>query len=334
MSKIMNMSKAAIAALGMTTCITAAAVADMPEKPNGFPNRPVTLLIGWGAGGGVDQVARQLAVQFEKITGQPLVVINKPGGRGTVVLADFMNAASDGYTLMGGSDDLVGQYAAKGINENPFKDWTPIIIPQVTFTQIYRRAEETKFTDWDSFVAYAKANPGNVRLTNSGPAGGAERIMATKLAEVFDIKINQTQFDKASERYGSILGGHVDVMMEQPGDVNQYIEGSQFVPVLSLLNERPDTFADTQSIKDIGADVRPFLKWRAFWAKGDVPDERKKYLEAAFKAAWETEEFQKFNRSKYMHIVKSYYGIDEAVELMEGDLVTFRETLKAMGLLK
>jgi tripartite-type tricarboxylate transporter receptor subunit TctC len=76
-------------------------------KPDGFPNRPITIIVPYGAGGGSDQLTRAMAASLEKVTDVGVQVVNKPGGGGLAAVPDFMTAPADGYTIMEAIDDAV-----------------------------------------------------------------------------------------------------------------------------------------------------------------------------------------------------------------------------------
>ena len=109
------------------------------EKPGGFPNRPLTMIVPYGTGGGSDQLSRAMTGALEKIIKVPITVVNKPGGGGVAGLSDFFAARADGYTITEHIDDAATLYAAGKIKENPAVDWFPLCIAQITFSQIYVR---------------------------------------------------------------------------------------------------------------------------------------------------------------------------------------------------
>ena len=80
--------------------LMAGPAAAMPDKPAGFGNRPLTMIVPFGAGGGSDQLARAMAKAMEEEAGLSFQVVNKPGGGGTAAIPDFMLAPADGYTVL------------------------------------------------------------------------------------------------------------------------------------------------------------------------------------------------------------------------------------------
>lgn len=311
-----------------------AVAAEMMAKPGGFPQRPVTLIVPYGAGGGSDQLTRAMASAVEKIVGTGIQVVNKPGGGGRAAIPDFMAAPADGYTVMEHIDDAATLYASGKIKENPAKDWVPLAIAQVTFSQIYIRPDDKRFNDWNSFVGYAKANPGKVTIANVGNVGSMERVNMLFLEKELGFKTQQISFDKPAERYAALVGGHVDALFEQPGDVRKFLEANKMKPILTLLKERPSAFADVPSMKDIGVKFEPLLRFRGFYVRAGVPKDRAKYLEWAFHKGYESADFQAFNKKKYMHLIDSYRNTAGAKRMIDNAVKTYKKVYKEIGLTK
>ena len=93
-----------------------------------------------------------------------------------------MLAPADGYTVLEHIDNAISAYAAGDIRENPAKDWVRCMT-QITFSQIYIRSDEDRFTDWESFSKYAKEHPGDVTMANLGKVGSMELVVMEQLQE-------------------------------------------------------------------------------------------------------------------------------------------------------
>ncbi|MEM7225963.1 MAG: tripartite tricarboxylate transporter substrate binding protein [Pseudomonadota bacterium] len=319
------------AALGCAASVTSAAAL---EKPGGFPKRPITIIVPYGAGGGSDQLSRAMASSLEKVADVGVQVVNKPGGGGLAAVPDFMTAPADGYTIMEAIDDAVTNHVSGKLREHPAEDWVPIAMAQITFSQIYVRPDDERFSDWESFVAYAKANPGKLKVANVGNLGSMERVNMLKIEQGAGFESKQVAFDKPAERYSALIGGHVDALFEQPGDVRNFLDSGLMKPILTVYDERPAEFAEVPSLPDAGLDFTPLLRFRGFWIHGDVPEDRRAYLEAAMKQAWDSDSFQKFNSSKYMHLINSYRDTSGSKELINDAVGTYSDVYKEIGLIQ
>jgi tripartite-type tricarboxylate transporter receptor subunit TctC len=330
------LKRTAVAVLALAlAAITAPALAqDRMEKPRGFPERPLTIVVPYGPGGGSDQVSRAMGPALQKFIGQPLQIVNKPGASGLAAVPDFMAAPADGYTILQHIDDAITHFAAGKLKEDPTEDWIPLGISQITFSQLYIRADEKRFTDWASLLQHIKANPGKVTVANVSGEGTMERVQMTLLERALGVKTNQISYDKPSERYASLIGGHVDVLFEQPGDIRQFLEAKQMKPVLTFLKERPAAFKDVPSLGDVAPQVPPLLRFRGFFVKKGTPEDRLKYLEWAFAQAYRTPEYQKFNKDNYMDVIDSFRDRKGAIDLMRETAATYKKAYQELGIQK
>ena len=319
---------AAAAGLGMLGAATPA-LADALQKPEGYPQRPITMIVPFGAGGGSDQMGRAIATPMQEAMGVPIQVVNKPGGGGRAAIPDFMSSPADGYTMMQFSDDVITLFASGKVEENPTKDWTPIGLGNIVFSQIYIHADETRFHDWDSFVEYAKNN--KATMANISHTGSMELISMKAIEKATGISPQQISYDKPSERYAALIGKHVDTLFEQPSDVANFIEAGQIKPILTILRERPAAFKDVKSLNDIGVDWEPILRIRGVFVRADVPEDRKKYLEAVFREAYKSDSFQTFLEKNYMTIIDSYADSAKATTVINNMMDTYRDAYKELG---
>ncbi len=327
--------KGLFATLGMVTAVTllgSTSGAVSLEKPAGFGTRPLTMIVPFGAGGGSDQLARAMAKAMEEVAGISFQVVNKPGGGGTAAIPDFMLAPADGYTVLEHIDNAVSAYAAGQIRENPAVDWIPICMTQITFSQIYVRSGENRFSDWNGFLAHAKANPGKLSMANVGKVGSMELVVMEQLQGALGFKVKQIGFDKPAERYAALLGGHVDALFEQPGDVRGFLDSGQMKPILTFLPERPSAFAETPTHKEAGADFEALTRFRGFYVKKGVPANIVSFLSAACDAGFRTAGYQAFNKKKFMDLIDSYRDTAGSIALINDAVATYRGMYKKLGI--
>jgi tripartite-type tricarboxylate transporter receptor subunit TctC len=325
---------AAVLALATAGLTTAAVAADL-MKPGGFPERTVSIIVPYGAGGGSDQVARAWATAMQKATGVAYQVENKPGGGGLAALPDYLARPKDGYTILQQTDALMTAEAAGQIEFKLGVDVMPICATQATFSQVYMRPDEKRFTDWKSFVEYAKKNPGQATVANIGVEGSMEVVQWVALEEAAGIEVKQISFDKPTERYAALIGGHTDILLEQPGDVAKFMEAGQMKAILNVLKQSPEEFKDTPSLTEAGIPTVPVLqRVRLFWTHKDVPADRRAYMEDACEMAFKDADYQKFNRDKYMHLGRSFYKGKDATEFVLELVGAYDKLYKKMGLKK
>jgi len=320
----------------MSTLIATGATAQgtLPEKPDRFGNRPITVIVPYGAGGGSDQLSRAMTKAMEEETDLSFQIVNKPGGGGTAAIPDFMIAPADGHTIMQHIDTAIAAYAKGDIRENPSEDWIPLCTTQITFSQIYIRPDEDRFTDWDSFQAYAKANPGTVTMGLLGIVGSMELVTMRQLSEALDLDLRQVTFDKPAETYGSLIGSQVDVLFEQPGDVRSFLDAGQMKPILTIFDERPDVFSQVPTHREVGADFDALTRFRGFYVKKGTPADRVDYLEAVCAVAFDNPGYAKFNQSKFMDLIDSYRDSEGSKALIDKTVESYTSIYKEIGLIE
>jgi tripartite-type tricarboxylate transporter receptor subunit TctC len=169
------------------------AILQAMEKPDGFPSRPLTMIVPYGTGGCSDQLTRAMTAALEKVIKVPVTVVNKPGGGGVAGLSDFFAARADGYTLTEHIDDAATLYASGRIKENPAVDWFPLCVAQITFSQIYVRPSDKRFPNWAAVLKAAQAKPGQLTIANVAHAGSMERVTLYLLDKALGFKVTQVR---------------------------------------------------------------------------------------------------------------------------------------------
>jgi len=301
-------------------------------KPSGFPSRALTMIVPYGPAGGSGQVASAMAEAVTSHTGVSINRDHKPGGSGTVGMTAYMSAPPDGYTVLEHIDDASSAHALDSSKPNPAFDLIPLVISQVTFSQIYIRTNETRFNNWFSFVKYVKAQNGKSTIANVSKEGSMERVTMKFITEAAGMKIQQISFDKGAPRYGALLGGQVDALFEQPGDVRKFLDAKKFKPILTVFNERPGVFGDVPTHREMGMNFEPLLRFRGFYVHANAPSDRVKWLQWAFQRAYCQDSYQKFNESKFMTVIDSYRDTRGARDLIKSSIIQYRNVYKEMGL--
>lgn len=323
-----------VLAAGVLSMPTAAFTAEI-KKPGEFPKRPITVIVCYGKGGGSDQAVAAVQDQKSEITGVKVNKINKPGGGGLNCLPDFQQAPADGYTVLQHTDGLIASYVEGKHDMHPGKDLTPLAVTNIAPSALFVRAGDERFYEngkpsWEKVVAYAKANPGKLTVSNINIP--MELVTMAKVEEFFDIKVKQVLFDKPAQRYGAVMGGKIDVLLEQPGDVSKHVEAGKLAPVLAVWPERFKIYPDTKSTgADYGKQWDPLLRVRGFWVKSDTPKEVKEYLEAVLKQAYESEKHQAFLKRKSLDIVNSYLDTASTAKLIDTAVDAYTKIFKETG---
>ena len=302
------------------------------EKPGGFPERALTMIVPYGPAGGSGQVAAAMAEAVTALTNVAINRDHKPGGSGTVGTTAYMASPADGYNVLEHIDDASSAHALDSSLVNPASDLIPLVTSQVTFSQIYIRSNETRYSDWTSFVDWVKAQNGRATIANVSKEGSMERVTMKFITDASGMQIQQISFDQGAPRYGALLGGQVDALFEQPGDVRNFLDAGEFKPILTIFEERPGAFSDVPTHREMGMDFDPLLRFRGFYVHADAPADRVEWLKWAFQRAYCEDSYQAYNESKFMTVIDSYRDTEGSIKLINNTVKQYREVYKAMGL--
>ena len=281
------------------------------------------MIVPYSKGGGSDQLSRAMVKSIESISQTRFDVINYQKGAGLGAIPDFMKLPADGYNVIEHIDEVAAAYAIGAIDIHPAKDWLPLAIVQLTFSQLFIKPDDPRFSDWDSFLAYARSNPKKIVVSNVSYDGSMENIMMRKLERALNIKTRQVSFEKAKDRFEAVLLGRADILFEQPGDVRKYLDDKRLKPILTFFNTRPKPFANVPTHREVGAKFEPLLRFRGFFVRRGTPQRRLAYLQNLFTAGYKTQSFQAFNASKYMTIIDPYRDPTSSVQLINQTIESY-----------
>lgn len=284
------------------------------------------MIVPYGKGGGSDQLSRAMAKSVEQISQTRFDITNVKKGAGLGAIPGFMALPANGYNVIEHIDDIAAAYAIGATNVHPARDWEPLAIVQLAFSQLFIKSDDTRFSDWKSFLAYAKANPKKVVVANVSYDGSMENITMRKLEAELGFETRQVSFDNIKDRYEAVFLGRADALFEQPGDVRSYLDSGRLKPVLTFFNERPSAFANVPTHKEVGAKFEPLLRFRGFFVKKGTPTQRLTYLQNLFASAYKTPSFQKFNESKYMTIIDPFRDPKSAKQLINQTITSYSKS--------
>jgi putative tricarboxylic transport membrane protein len=287
-----------------------------------FPEKPVTIIVHAGAGGGSDIFARTLsaAVEKEKLLPKPLVVENKPGGSGGIAFAYVANKKKVTSFL---TTPLMGK-APVGL-----KDFTPIANFAFDEYMLMVRTD-SKYKSMKDIVADAKANPKKITVGGT-QLGSSDSICAYLIEKAAGIQFNYVVFNSGGEVNAAVLGGHVDVMVANPGEALELYKAGK-VRILGVYAEKRLAGApEVPTMKEQGIDAI-YVQNRGLVAPADIPADARKVLEDAFHKYTQTDIFKKYCKDNML----SEAWMDSATfgTWLEKENTRYAAILKDMGLIK
>jgi tripartite-type tricarboxylate transporter receptor subunit TctC len=249
-----------------------------------FPNRPVTLIVPWPAGGATDRHLRVLAEATSKHLGQQIIIDNKPGASGTLGGATMAaTARPDGYTLAQLPITMFRLPYMQKVSFDPKTDFSFVIhVTGYTFGTAVKA--DAPWKTWQEFLAYAKANPGKIRYSTPG-AGTTLHITMEQVALQEGIKWTQVPFRGEAESTAALLGGHVEAAASGAG-LGPLVDAGEVRMLVMWTPERSPRFPTVPTLVETGQRIVSTSPYGIAGPKGMNPQVMK-ILHDAFKKGME-----------------------------------------------
>jgi len=218
----------------------------------GFPTKPITVFNSSTAGSPTDVMARQVAQHARKSLGQPMVVVNKPGGGGGVMFAALFGEPADGYAIASLTASQVAALHAELKKDFSFDNLDFLANVQRESHCLVVKAD-SPFKTLQDVVEAGKKGSG-VKVGGQG-TGSALHLMVILLAEQSGAKLDWVPLGGGSESVTNLLGGTVPVISTSPATVNQYVEAKQMRVIVVSAEKRVDHLKDVPTFKELGYDI-------------------------------------------------------------------------------
>lgn len=243
-----------------------------------YPDKPVTVVVAWPAGGATDLMTRGVQDALAKALGGQVIIKNVPGAAGTIGAADVAGATADGYTL------LVSPIGPMVLQPQRMKltydvaSFAPIC-KMVDSPIVLMSPPNSPLKTVADVVAKAKAEGGKLAYGSTGP-GTIPHISLLGLTKAAGIPLKHVPYKGSADVVQALLSGTVELFADQPNLVPQY----NLTPIAIFSEKRIPTYKDTPTVKEAGYDLT-FSIWNAMFAPKGTPDDVLAKLESACKAA-------------------------------------------------
>lgn len=295
-----------------------------------YPERPLTIVHAYPAGGMVDIVGRPLAELMKKKFPKGVAVLNRPGGGGSVGTSEALQAKPDGYTItLAPLSTLVIQ---PQVNDLPYKtpdDYEPII-SVISFYSVLAVREESPFKSVQEFLAAAKASPGKVRVGSPGEATSSH-LNLEELTRRANVKVTHVPFSGWGEGSPALLGGHIDALVAQPGEVKPLADGKKMRVLVVFQQTRHPMYPAAPTARELGYEFGMGV-WFVITAPRGTPGPIQKYLHDAVKAAMDDPSFVKLVAARGVDI--DYRSGDRLRQDLWREYKEHGEILKRLGFIK
>ena len=254
-----------------------------------YPDRPLTMIGGYPAGGMVDIVERGLAEHMKKKFPKGIAVVNRPGAGGSLATAEVAQAKADGYTVI--LTPLSTLVIHPQLNPLPYKtpdDYEPFI-NIVSYYPLLAVKADAPWKTAQELLTAARANPGKFRVGSPGE-GTSSHLNLEELKRLAGVNLTHVPFAGWGESSPALLGGHIEAVVAQPGEVKPQVDGKKMRVLMVFQQKRHPYFADAPTAKELGWDVANGV-WFLLMAPKGTPAPALKYLHDAAKAAMEEPAF-------------------------------------------
>jgi tripartite-type tricarboxylate transporter receptor subunit TctC len=259
------------------------------------PDRPLTMVVPWGAGGGTDAVARMLASLMEKDLGQPVNVVNRTGGSGVVGHAAIAGAAPDGYTLGLITVEIAMMHHQKLTELNP-TSYTPIALVNLDPAGFQVRADSSYKNMNDVLAAIKAAPPGKFKASGTGQGGIWHLALAGMLrdAKIDPAAVPWVPSNGAAPGLQDLVAGGVEFVPCSLPEARALIDAGKVRSLAVMDKSRSSLFPNVPTLKEaIGSDWATGA-WRGIAAPKGLPENVRARLEASVKKAYDSKEYKDF----------------------------------------
>ena len=257
---------------GLAATLALPLVAGTARAQAGFPSRPVTIVVGYPAGGPTDIYCRAMADGLAAIWKQTVVVENKAGASGSIGALQVLRAPADGHTLFFTNNATNGAYEQlnpKFSGYRTLKDFAPVALFGVVPTVLVVRAT-LPVTNMAEFVAYAKANPGKLNFGSSA-VGSAPHLAAELLQDATKTKMLIVPFSGAAPLMQALLGGTIDAYIGGPSTVMEQVKAGRLRALAALHPTRLRAAPDVPTLVEQGIKGSDYASWFGLIASAATP---------------------------------------------------------------
>ena len=312
--------------------IGAAAVFQVAQAADKYPVKPITCIVGVEAGGDGDVLVRPVMQRVSKLLGQPVVIVNKPGGGSSIAYREIHGAKPDGYTVGWGSATIITN-KLQGVSPLDYHDFTQLGA-YTTFFPIVIASTKTKvqFKTIQEAISYAKANPGKLNMSTAG-VGQSWWVAAMSFIGGTGINVNTIpQPGAGAMTVAQVAGGHAELGVAALGSAKSMVEGGQ-VRFLATLGENraPAPYDGIPTVKELGYDV----VWEStnfMMGPPNMPKEIAAVLSAAIEKAVKDPDYIKL--ANETNTRWGYVAPADVVPAFDKRRVAVREIMSKAGILK
>ena len=312
--------------LCVTTVVSASLVGVSAHAE--YPTKPMELIVPYSPGGGTDLLARTYADIAKKYLPTSMGVINKPGAGGALGFSEMIIGRPDGYKIGMGTVEMT-MLPHMGLASFKADDFSPIARLSAEPSAISVSAD-APWKTIEELMAYAKANPGKVRIGNSG-TGAIWHLAAEALSDKTGVKFNHIPYDGANPAIAALLGGHIEMVTVSAAEVSNHVASGKVKILAIMADHRLPSFDKVPTLKEKGIDLSVGT-WRGIVINKKAPKEAQDALRAATAKIVEDADYKA--ALVKMNMTGAYQDAAAFQKTIDSDNVSFKTLMTKLGMAK
>ncbi|QKO21382.1 tripartite tricarboxylate transporter substrate binding protein [Rhodoferax sp. BAB1] len=253
-------------ALTLGTLLAAA-----PALAQNYPSKPITMVVGFAAGGATDAVARIIAKHLGDELKQNVIVENKAGAGGNIATDYVARAEADGHTLLLGSVGslTVAPHMQAKLPYKPLQDFAPVTMA-VVFSNVLVVKPDLPVKNLSDYIKLAKAKPGTITYASSG-VGGAGHLAGELLEQSADVDMTHVAYKGGGPAMLGMLGGEVDSFFGTPPSVGKHVQAGKVRAIATTGAKRDPLMPDVPTVAEQGYPGYDTMNWYAYVVPAKTP---------------------------------------------------------------
>jgi tripartite-type tricarboxylate transporter receptor subunit TctC len=309
----------------------AAALAASAVFAQTYPDRSITMVVPFSAGGPTDTVGRLIAEKMSAELGQQIIVENVGGAGGTLGAGQVAGAEADGYTILLHHVGLASSATLyRNLAYNPTEAFEYVgLVTEVPMTLVARADFEP--TDMPSFIAYVKENADTITMANAG-IGSSSHLCGMLFMQAVEAPIVTVPYKGTGPAMTELLGGQIDIMCDQSTNTAEQIKGGTIKGYAVTTAARLDILPDLPTVAEAGIPGVEVSVWHGLYAPAGTPPEATERLTAALQVALADPEIV----AKFAELGTAPSSAEDATPAalqakLEGEIARWQPVIEAAG---
>ncbi|MDR1058239.1 MAG: tripartite tricarboxylate transporter substrate binding protein [Treponema sp.] len=298
-----------------------------------FPRRPIEMVIPFGSGSASDVFARQYAQITEKYLGKPISCVNKSGAGTIEGMTYAYNAPADGYTILEITPSLLIKELMNESNIKFRASFEPLIKVQNDL-QLFGVSKNSPHKTLEDLIAYAKANPGKLKIGGVSP-GGLDDYIANGFARAAGFTWTYVPYKSGSEVKAAVLGGELDIYQDKMINFLPMAQSGDIIPLVVLSDK---SYPDIPGLEKCPASAERGINftqgsWRGFVIKKGVPQEIKDILINALTEAYGDTAYKEMEEREMTNLSPGFMKAADWTKDWDREYNNLEEVFKLLGLI-